>query len=118
MPLFEVFIPTNDPDGFNITARLRADSWIAALKGGLARLGDTTDVKNVMCDFTPEGIDVTEPKSGRVFRIKEVPEAGAPAAAPQAAAPQAAAPMPAYAPVAAPMPAYAPMAAPIAVPTP
>jgi hypothetical protein len=75
MPLFEVFIPTTDPNGFNITARIKADSWIQALRNGLSRLGDTTDVRNVMCDITEQGIDVTEPTSGRVFRIRELPEA-------------------------------------------
>ena len=89
MPLFEVFIPTADPNGFNITARIKADSWIQALRNGLSRLGDTTDVRNVMCDITEQGIDVTEPQSGRVFRIRELPEAEGPkpAAAPAPVAP-------------------------------
>ena len=51
MPLFEVFIPTTDPDGFNITARIRADSWIQALRNGLSKLGDGLR-------------DVFDPKSG------------------------------------------------------
>ena len=72
MPLFEVFIPTTDPDGFNITARIRADSWIHALRNGLSKLGDTTDVRNIMCDITEDGIHVTEPQSGRVFRIRVI----------------------------------------------
>ena len=74
MPLFEVFIPTNDTDGFNITAKIKADSWILALRNGLSKLGDTTDVRNIMCDITESGIDVTEPNSGRVFRIRELSE--------------------------------------------
>lgn len=72
MALFEVFIPTTDPNGFNITARIKADSWIQALRNGLARLGDTADVRNIMCDIREDGIHVTEPNSGRVFRIKEL----------------------------------------------
>src|SRR5690606_2380159 len=79
MPLFEVFIPTSDPDGFNITARLQADNWMQALRNGLSKLGDTTDVKNVLCDIQEDAIDVTEPRSGRVFRIREIHD-GAPAA--------------------------------------
>jgi len=88
MPLFEVFVPAADASGFNITARIRADSWIQALRNGLSRLGDTTDVRNVMCDITEEGIDVTEPQSGRVFRIRELADAegAAPAAPPPVAA--------------------------------
>ena len=109
MALFEVFIPTNDTDGFNITARIRADSWIQALKSGLARLGDTADVRNIMCDFTEHGIDVTEPQSGRVFRIKELAEEGM-APPPAAAPPVSVAPPPAAAPPVsvAPPPAAAP----------
>ncbi|MBI5509099.1 MAG: GAF domain-containing protein [Deltaproteobacteria bacterium] len=113
MALFEVFIPTTDPNGFNITARIRADSWIQALKSGLARLGDTADVKNVMCDITEQGIDVTEPTSGRVFRIRELQDAQAPQApaqAPVAPRPAAPAPVASVAP-----PAAAPPAAPAAV---
>lgn len=74
MALFEVFIPANTPDGLNITARVRADSWIQALRSGLSRLGDTADVHNVLCDIREDGIEVTEPTSGRVFRIRELPE--------------------------------------------
>ena len=75
---------STDPDGFNVTARIRADSWIQGLRNGLSKLGDTADVRNVMCDITEDGIDVTEPASGRVFRIRELPDevAAAPAAAP------------------------------------
>lgn len=107
MQLFEVFIPSQSPDGLDITARVRAESWTAALKQGLTRLGDTTDVKHIMCDIQPEAIAVTEPKSGRVFRIREVPEEGAateaaatPPPAAKAATPPA--PPPAAAPPAAP----------------
>src|SRR5689334_22374121 len=101
MPLFEVFIPGTQPDGFNITARIRADSWIQALRNGLSRLGDTTDVRNVLCDITESGIEVTEPVGGRVFRIRELPDTAPvmPASAPAApaAAPTAAPELPQYA---------------------
>ena len=72
MPLFEVFIPSTDPDGFHITAKIRAGAWIEALRNGLSRLGDTADVKNVMVDIQDDGFYVTEPTTGRVFRIKEI----------------------------------------------
>ncbi len=87
MALFEIFIPTTDPAGFNITARVRADSWIQALRNGLSRLGDNTDVRNVLCDITEDAIDVTEPASGRVFRIREVAEAAPPQVVPSAPPP-------------------------------
>lgn len=112
MPLFEVFIPTNEADGFDITARIRADSWVQALRNGLSRLGDGADVRNVMCDIKEDCIDVTEPNTGRVFRIRELAEeAAAPAAPvpdPAVAAPVAAAQPPPPAVHAAPPPAVKP----------
>jgi len=97
MAVYEVFIPASDPEGFDITATIKADSWMHALRSGLARLGDPTNIKNVLCDITDSGIEVTDPNSGRVFRIQEKesgaaaaqaePEAGAPQSAPPKAAP-------------------------------
>jgi hypothetical protein len=74
MSLFEIFIPALGATGLNITARVRAESWIQALRNGLARLGDTTEVHDILCDIHEAGIDVTEPKHGRVFRIREIAE--------------------------------------------
>ena len=71
MAVFEVFIPAADADGFDITATIEADSWMQALRSGLAKLGDPASIKNVMCDIKETGIDVTDPNSGRVFRITE-----------------------------------------------
>ncbi len=110
MPVFEVFIPAAGPDDFNITARIDAGSWIQALRNGLAKLGVSADVQNIMVDMTDDAIEVTDPQSGRVFRIKEIAAAAPPAAAPPAAASPAAAP-PAAAPPAAAPPAAAPPAA-------
>ncbi|MEK7705612.1 MAG: GAF domain-containing protein [Myxococcota bacterium] len=95
MALFEVFIPSPDPDGFNITARIRADSWMQALRSGLTRLGDTADVRNVLCDINETGIDVTEPASGRVFRIRELVDGATATPVIPAPAPIVAAPAPA-----------------------
>mgnify|MGYP006271211655 CR=1 FL=1 len=111
MALYEIFIPSNDPDGFNITARIRADSWVQALRNGLQKLGDSADVKNVMVDIKETSIDVTDPKSGRVFRIRELDdEASTPAqpastAPPASAAPPASTAPPPAAPTGAPPPA-------------
>lgn len=77
MALFELFIPARGEGDFNITARIRGASWIQALRDGLSRLGETADVQNILCDIHEAGIDVTEPKSGRVFRIRELPDSQA-----------------------------------------
>ena len=93
MPLFEVLIPAAKAGGMDTTSKVRADSWMQALRSGLGKIGDSVDIKNVMCDVKPTGIVVTEPDSGRVFRIKELQGVGAPP--PSAAPPPAAAPAPA-----------------------
>ncbi len=95
MGLFEVFIPATGPEGFNITTKIEADTWIQALRSGLSKLGDAADVQNIMVDINEHGIDVTEPASGRVFRIKELNQGAAPAPAASAPPPAAAAPPPA-----------------------
>ena len=45
MPAYEVFIPAADADGFDITAKITAESWMAALRQGLAKMGDPTAIK-------------------------------------------------------------------------
>jgi hypothetical protein len=93
MPVFEVFIPASTPEGFDVTARVQADTWMAALRSGLAKLG-VEQVRNVFCDITEAGIEVTEPGSGRVFRILELGGASGQAAAPPVAPPRAPTPPP------------------------
>jgi len=89
--LYQVFIPALKADGFNITLKLEAPNWISALRSGLSKLGEQGDViKNVIVAIQPDGtIQVSDPKTRRVFEIKELP-AGA-AVAPEAAAKEAAA---------------------------
>src|SRR6266542_1163692 len=98
MPKFEVFIPAAPPEQpFNLTLRVDADTWLAALKVGLQKICGAQVAPNILCDVKDdESIDVTDPVSGRVFRIAQV-EAAAPArpgppAAPQPAAAKRAAP--------------------------
>jgi hypothetical protein len=77
---FEVFIP-EAPPGLPAALTLRVDAahWLAALKAGLERFGLPAPPAHVLCDVKPDGsIHVTDPESGRVFRIHE-PSAGAPA---------------------------------------
>lgn len=79
MPKFEVHIPAAEEGGFNVTLKVDADNWMAALKAGMTRLGEQgSTVQNVMVDMQDDGsIHVTEPLSNRVFRIRELTEAEA-----------------------------------------
>lgn len=85
MARFEVHIPSTTTDGFNITFRLDAEHWMAALKQGLARLGEQgTSGRNLLVDLLPdESIDVTDTESGRVFRIRELHDPASTATAPE-----------------------------------
>lgn len=83
--LYQVFIPAISEDGFNITLKMEAPNWISALRSGLSKLGEQGDVvKNVMVEIDNDGvIHISNPRTGRVFEIKELqPEAAAPAPAP------------------------------------
>jgi hypothetical protein len=77
MPLFDVLIPGADPQSPSLNVRIEAESWTQALRNGLARMGDPADVRNVLVEITPKGTLVTEPKSGRVFRIVEIHDGSA-----------------------------------------
>lgn len=74
MPKYEVHIPSAGDDRPSITLRVTAENWMAALKTGLQKLGEGgTAIANVHCDIMEDdSVHVTEPKSGRVFRIKEI----------------------------------------------
>ncbi|MFT3706462.1 MAG: GAF domain-containing protein [Archangium sp.] len=74
MPKFEVHIPASDTNGFNVTLKVGADNWMSALKAGMQKLGEQGAVsQNVMVDIQDDNsIHVTEPASGRVFRIREL----------------------------------------------
>lgn len=74
MPKFEVYIPSSEPGGFNLTLKVGAENWMAALKAGLQKLGEQGAVsQNVMVDIQDDNsIHVTEAASGRVFRIREL----------------------------------------------
>jgi hypothetical protein len=53
-----------------------AANWMQALKAGLSKLGEQgSTIQNVLVDIQDDNsIHVTEPKDGRVFRIKELTE--------------------------------------------
>jgi hypothetical protein len=84
MPRFEVFIPAAPPEQpFHVTLRVDSDTWLPALKAGLQKMCGTQLAANILCDVGADGaIDVTDPASGRVFRIMELGPAGAKAAEP------------------------------------
>lgn len=87
MARFEVFIPASEPDGMNMTLRVTADTWMAALKVGLKKIGEAQGMpKDVLCDIQDdESIHVTDPRSSRVFRILQIPDVSNPGLAPAAA---------------------------------
>jgi hypothetical protein len=87
MPSFDVLIPGADPQAPALSVRIEAESWTQALRNSLTRMGDPADVRNVLVDITAKGILVTEPKTGRVFRIKELGAAGEEPEAEEQAAP-------------------------------
>jgi hypothetical protein len=76
MAKFEVFIPAAEAGGFDMTLKVNAPNWMAALKAGLQKLGEQgSTIQNVLVDIQDDNsIHVTEPKDGRVFRIKELSE--------------------------------------------
>jgi hypothetical protein len=76
MPKFELFIPAADSGGFDTTLKVDAANWMQALKAGLSKLGEQgSTIQNVLVDIQDDNsIHVTEPKDGRVFRIKELTE--------------------------------------------
>ena len=76
MAKYEVHIPASEAGGFNMTLKVGADNWMAALKAGMQKLGEQGAVsQNVMVDIQEDNsIHVTEPMTGRVFRIRELSE--------------------------------------------
>ncbi len=96
MPRFEVFVPAAPPAlPLDLTLRIDAEHWLAALKAGLEKIGGPEMTNHVLCDIQADGsIHVTDSVSGRVFRIQEMSDAArfaasfaaAPAAAPGPAA--------------------------------
>ncbi|MFY3746210.1 GAF domain-containing protein [Anaeromyxobacter sp. Red801] len=76
MAQFEIFVPATPPaQAADVVVLLEADSWLGALRAGVARIGGR-HAANVLCDVRPGGvIHVTDPETGRAFRIQELPEA-------------------------------------------
>lgn len=89
MPRFEVYVPAAPPLlPVDVTLRVESEHWLAALKAGLQKAAVGDVAANILCDIQADGsIHVSDPESGRVFRIKELPEGAAPPAPPPAAQP-------------------------------
>ncbi len=85
---YEIVIPAVEPDGFDMRLRIDAESWMAALKIGIKRLGVGVDVKHLVVDMRgDESALVTEPATGRTFDIRPLAsEEAAPAPTPPAPA--------------------------------
>ena len=84
MPRFEVFCPAAPPAlPVDVTLRVEAEHWLAALKAGLQKVGGAQVTSNVLCDVQADGsIHVTDPRGGGVFRIAELRADAAQARAP------------------------------------
>ncbi len=74
MAKYEVHIPAATPGVPSVTLRVFADNWMAALKTGMEKVGEQgSQMSNILCDILEDGaVDVTDPKTGRVFRIHEL----------------------------------------------
>lgn len=74
MARYEVFIPKSAKLSMDMRLRLEADSWVEALKAGLAKVGEGgAAIENVLCDIMEDNsIHVTDATSGRVFQIIEL----------------------------------------------
>ena len=74
---YEVFIPSGNGEGYDVTITVEADNWMSALKSGLERTGQGADsIRNVMCDIKEDNtIHVTDASTARVFVLREVDDA-------------------------------------------
>lgn len=72
--LYEVLIPSTDPDGYDETITVDAGNWMSALKSGLARTGEPdADIRGVMCDIKDDNsIHVTDALTRRIFILREI----------------------------------------------
>jgi len=82
MPKFEVFIPSISAElPVDLTLRVESENWLAALKLGLEKICGARMAANVLCDVKDGGsVEVTDPSTGKVFRIVELGAGPAPAA--------------------------------------
>ncbi len=83
MPSYEVYVPAAPPRSpADVTLRVECENWLAALKAGLQKMSGPQLANNILCDVLADGaIDVTDPVSGRVFRIRALdrePSSGEP----------------------------------------
>ena len=72
MGFWEVWLPSDDLGGTDMTLRVEAMNWMGALRSGLKDLGGKA-VSNIVCEVQDDNsIVVSEPASGRVFRIRQI----------------------------------------------
>ena len=72
--LYEVFIPSVEKEGYDVTITVEANNWMTALKSGLERTGEpNADIRGVMCDIKDDNsIHVTDAATRRVFILREL----------------------------------------------
>ena len=70
---YEVFLPAAQNEDFDVTLTIEADNWMTALKAGLERCGQNSQVRSVMCDIKEDNtIHITDASSRRVFKLREL----------------------------------------------
>jgi hypothetical protein len=76
MPRYEVSCPAAPPaQPADVTLQVDAESWLAALRAVLLRIGRPAPAASVLCDVQPDGsLQVAEPQGGGVYRIRELRE--------------------------------------------
>lgn len=74
MPRFEVHIPAADQSSLNVSLRVVAPHWMAALKAGLHKLGEQgSAVHDILVDIQDDNsVHITEAQTGRVFQIRQL----------------------------------------------
>lgn len=76
MQSFEVFIPSLEPTGFDVTLVIEARNWMKALQLALERTTrEDIPVRNVLCDIISEELmHVTDYQTRRVFKVRTLRE--------------------------------------------
>jgi hypothetical protein len=81
MPRFEIILPPAPPDQpFEVRLRVESETWLAALRLGVERICGA-DAAQVVCEVRGDGMEVRDPRDGRTFRVVELTQRAAKAAA-------------------------------------
>jgi len=86
MSKYELYIPSHRLDKRGEVLLVEGDSWMEALKKGIANKPDQDQLKNIRCDIVPGGMLIRNPSAGSVFHMHELRDdatASQPAEAPE-----------------------------------